>query len=120
MGMFDKPQYLTGKEGYVQVGDTFWIHNAKVDGTVTINGNTRDQVKLLVSHERDSERESVFTSGAGIVGQVRRMSAEDRQNFPIEVRLDAVPSRQGNDVNVLTPASEEPPSAEIVPDESSF
>lgn len=111
-GMFDKPQYLTGEEGFVQAGDTFWLHNARLDGTVTINGTTRDQAKMLVSHERDGEKVVVMTSGAGIVNQVKRMGQSDRDAMPMEIRLDQVPSKQGNPTNVLTPASEPAPSGD--------
>lgn len=105
MGMFDKPQYLTGDEGFVQAGDKFWLHNAVLDGTVTIAGNTRDQAKLQVSHEQGGEKVVVLTSGAGIVNQIKRMSGEDRAQLPMELRLDQVPSKQGNPTNVLTPAN---------------
>lgn len=118
MGMFDKPQYLTGKnpgDGYVDPGDVFWIHQARLDGTANVAGTTRDQAKLKVSKERDGEQTIVFTSGTGIVGQIRRMDASDRQAMPLEVRLDQVPSGKGNPTNVLTPAAQEPPSR--APDE---
>lgn len=115
MGMFDKPQYLTGPNGYVGPGETFWLHKARLDGTVTVSGTQREQVKMEVSHERDGEREVVFTSGTGIVGQVRRMSATDIDNMPIEVRIDQVPSRQGNPTNVLS-LSSAPPAASTVDD----
>lgn len=113
MGMFDKPKYLTAKnagEGFVQPGETFWLHNARFDGTVKINGNDRDQVKLQVSKEREGKREVVFSSGAAIVNQVRRMDDDDRRNLPMEVRLDQVPSKEGSPTNVLTPAAQSPPS----------
>jgi hypothetical protein len=111
MGMFDKPKYLTGDEGYVTEGDIFWLHNARIDGTVTVNGNNRPQAKLQVSRERDGEKVIVFSSGAGITGQVLRMDATDRSNFPIEVRLDAIPTGKGNPAHVMTPADQEPRTA---------
>lgn len=111
MGMFDSPAYLTGKEGFVSPGDTFWIHNARYEGTVKIAGNDREQVKLQVSHERDSEKVIVYTAGAAIVNQVKRMDSADRAAMPLEVRLDQVPSNQGSPTNVLTPANEPEPSA---------
>lgn len=110
MGMFDKPKYLTGDEGYVSEGDIFWLHNAKIEGSVTINGQNRPQAKLLVSRERDGERIAVFSSGAGIAGQVLRMDANDRSKFPIEVRLDGIPTGKGNPAHVMTPADQEPRS----------
>jgi hypothetical protein len=113
--MFDKPKYLTGEEGFVQAGDTFWLHNARLDGTVTVNGSEKPQVKLLVSRTKDENPEMVFTSGAGIVNQVSRMDGEDRQHLPMEVRLDQVPSKQGSPTNVLTPAGTPPP--ETIPDD---
>lgn len=106
MGMFDKPQYLTGDEGFVQPGDTFWIHQARMDGTVSVGGQQRDQAKLQVSHERDSEKVVVWTSGTGIVNQIRRMDQADRSALPMEVRLDQIPSGKGNPTNVLTPADQ--------------
>lgn len=107
MGMFDKPSYLTGNDGYAKPGDTFWLHNARVEGNATVGGESRPQAKLLVSRERDGEKTVVFTSGVGIVGQVRRMDAGDLAAMPVEVRLDAIPpQRQGNNpTNVLTPAN---------------
>lgn len=112
MGMFDAPVYLTGTDnGYVNAGDVFWLHNARIEGTVKINGNDRDQAKLLVSRERDGEQTVVFSAGAGIVNQVKRMDAADRSAMPVEVRLDQVPSTKGNPTNVMTPASEAAPTA---------
>ena len=111
MGMFDKPQYLTGDEGFINVGDTFWLHAAKVDGVTNVQGKEREQVKLLVSHESNGEKVTVFTSGAGIVGQVRRMDENDRRNMPMELRLDEIPSKHGNATRVLTPAGQAPPNA---------
>ena len=111
MGMFDKPQYLTGKENaFAQPGDTFWLHNARIDGTANVAGQQREQAKLLVSYERDGERVAVYTSGTGIVGQVKRMDQSDRAQMPIQVRLDQVPSDKSNPTNVLTPAEQAPPS----------
>ena len=112
MGMFDKPQYLTGKDGqgFVQVGDTFWLHNAKIEGTSTINGEQRTQAKLKVSRTRDSEQVIVFTSGKAITGQVSRLDDADRAAMPIEVRLDAIPSKFGNPTNVITPADQPTPT----------
>lgn len=105
MGMFDKPQYLTGREGgYVEAGDVFWLHNARVDGTVVINGTPRDQVKLLVSHTEDGEQTVVWASGVGIVNQVKRMSPQDRAALPMEVRLDAINTGKGNPAHVMSPA----------------
>lgn len=111
MSMFDKPVYLTGKEGYVTAGDTFWLHNARLNGTVNMpGGKTVDQAKLLVSHERDGEQTVVYTAGAAIVNQIKRMDNSDRSALPMEVRLDTVPSKQGSDTNVITPADQPPPS----------
>lgn len=111
MGMFDKPQYLTGDDGYVNPGDTFWLHACRIDGTTTVGGSERDNVKLLVSHEQDGDKAIVYTSGAGIANQVRRMDADDRANLPMEVRLDQIPPRKAghNPTNVLTPADAPPP-----------
>lgn len=111
MGMFDKPKYLTGDEGYVQTGDTFWLHQAKIDGTVTQDGKTRPQAKLQVSRTKDGEKTIVFSGGTGITGQILRMDATDRANFPIEVRLDAIPTGKGNPAHVMTPADQEPRTA---------
>lgn len=110
MGMFDAPQYLTGDKGYVEKGDVFWLHNCRLDGTAKTPNGEREQVKLLVSRERDGEQTVVWTSGAAIVNQVKRMDTDDRRAFPVEVRLDQVPSRQGNPTNVLTPADQPEPS----------
>ncbi len=120
MGMFDKPKYLTGDEGFVKPGESFWLHNARLDGTVTVNGAQRPQAKLAVSIGRDDPQEVVFTSGAGIVQQIGRMDADDRAALPMEVRLDQVPSKQGNPTNVLTPAHLPAPDAAADVDEPSF
>ena len=111
MGMFDKPKYLTGNEdAYVNPGDTFWLHKAVMDGVVTVNGKERPQAKLKVSRERSGEQEIVFTSGAGIVGQIQRMDAADRAELPMELRLDEIPSGKGHPTRVLTPASQAEPN----------
>lgn len=121
MGMFDAPQYLTGDKGFVDVGETFWLHNAKIEGAVNVNGNQRPQAKLLVSTTKDGQRVTVFSSGAGITGQILRMEAEDRAKFPIEVRLDAVPTGKGNPAHVMTPADQpERTASPAVTDESDF
>lgn len=108
MGMFDKPQYLTGGNGagFVEVGETFWLHNCKIEGTSTINGEQRTQAKMLVSHERDGEKVIVFTSGKAITGQVSRFDQSDKDKLPMEVRIDALPSGRGNPTNVMTPADQ--------------
>jgi hypothetical protein len=111
MGMFDKPQYLTGDQGYAQPGDTFFIHNARIDGTVNVGGQQREQAKLAVSREKDGPSEIVYTSGTGIVAQIRRMDSQDRAGFPLHVRLDQIPSQKGNPTNVLTPADQPEPTA---------
>lgn len=108
MGMFDKRKYLTGDDGYVEVGDTFWLHNARIDGTTEIQGKTRTVAKLQVSRSRDGEKETVFTSGAGITRQIGDMDAADRAALPMEVRVDEIPSNQGNPTKVLNPASVSP------------
>lgn len=108
MGMFDKRRFLTGDDGYVEAGDTFWLHNAKIDGTTEINGRERKVAKLLVSRTRDGEQATVFTSGAGITRQVGDMDAGDRAALPMEVRLDEIPSDKGNPTKVLNPATEPP------------
>lgn len=108
MGMFDSPKYLTGDEGYVDEGDIFWLHNARTQGMVRIQGTDKEQVKLLVSREREGEKTVVLTAGAAIVNQVKRMDADDRAKMPMEVRLDKIPSRQGSPTNILTPADEPP------------
>lgn len=110
MGMFDKPQYLTGKGdgGYVQSGDTFWLFNARMDGSRTVGGTERATCKLQVSRTVDGPREIVYSSGAGIVNQVARM---ERTDLPMEVRLDTIPSKTpgNNGTHVLTPATEPEP-----------
>jgi hypothetical protein len=120
--MFDKPQYLTGKENpYVNPGDTFWIHNARLDGTTAkFSGEPREQAKLQVSRTRDGEKSIVFTSGRGIIGQVRRMDDGDRAAMPIEVRLDQLPNDEGNPTAVLTPAGRPPASTTATSDEIPF
>jgi hypothetical protein len=115
--MFDAPMYLTGKDdkGFVKTGDIFWLHNARIEGTVTINNETRPQAKLKVSHTKDGETSIVFSAGVGIVGQVSRMDDDDRRAMPMEVRLDAIPSKVAgrNSTHVITPANQpEPMSAE--------
>lgn len=111
--MHDKPKYLTGKDGFVDVGEEFFLHNARLDGTVKVRGEERPQAKLLVSRVPDGDREVVFTSGAGIVGQIQRMDGDDRRIMAdggMHLRLDEVPSREGNPTRVLTPANEPPAS----------
>ena len=111
MGMFDKPQYLTGTDGFAQEGDTFFLHNARPDGVTSQGGQSREQVKLAVSRFRDEKPTVVWTSGRGIVGQVKRMDAQDREKFPMEVRLDAIPPTVAgnNPTFVLTPANQPHP-----------
>ena len=111
MGMFDKPQFLTGENGFVNVGETFWLHNARIDGQTRVSGEMKDQAKLQISRTKDGDTVIAFTSGTGIVGQIRRMDAKDRANMPMEVRLDEVPSQKGNPTKVLTPADQAPPAA---------
>jgi hypothetical protein len=109
MGMFDKPQFLTGENGFVEVGDTFFLHNARIDGTRPTANGPKPNAKLLVSKTREETPIVVYTTGTGISGQVSRMDANDRSGFPMEVRLDEVPSGKGNPTKVLTPADQPPP-----------
>ena len=120
MGMFDKPQYLTGENGFASPGDTFWLHAARLDGTATVAGVTREQAKLLVSHTKDGDRVAVWTSGVAVVGQVKRMTAEDRSAMPMEVRLDQVDTGKGNPATVLTPAAMPAPAAGLDADPIAF
>lgn len=121
MGMFDKPQYLTGKgdNAYVSEGDTFWLHNARVEGETTVGNQTRTLVKLKVSYERDGDTSIVFTTGMGIVGQVRRMDSDDRAAMPFEVRLDAIPATKPgySPTHVLTPAGDPAPETVTTTDD---
>lgn len=110
MGMFDKPEFLTGDNGFVEPGDTFWLHNARIDGERQTANGPKKNVKLLVSRERDGDKSIVFTTGAGIAGQVSRMDGSDRAAMPMEVRLDQVPSKQGKPTNVMTPADQPEPA----------
>lgn len=112
MGMADKPLYLTGRDGWAKTGDTFFIHNVKIDGATTIGGESRPLGKLLVSREIDGDKLIVLTSGKAITNQISRVDAADRASFPSEWRLDALPSTDPsrNATNVLTPANEPPPS----------
>jgi len=113
MGMFDRPVYLTGKDGYVEPGDTFWLHNARIEGVSNLNGESKPLAKLKVSRERGGDTYIVFTSGTGITGQIARMEQSDRDMFPMEVRLDAIPSKTAgrSATHVITPASQEVPVA---------
>lgn len=113
MGMHDKPKFLTGRDGWINVGEEFFLHNAKLAGTSRVNGQDRPTAKLLVSRTPDGKREIVFTSGAGIVRQIREVDQDDyrtMQNGGMHLRLDERASREGNPVKVLTPASDPPPS----------
>jgi hypothetical protein len=101
MGMFDKPEYLTGDEGFAKKGDIFWLHDAQQAGVVTVNGKQLEQVKLRVSHDRDGEQQEVFSGGLGIVNQVRRLDNEDRRSMPIQVRLATVDTGRGNPAYTL-------------------
>ena len=47
--------------------------------------------------------EIVFTSGMGIVNQIKRMNAADRAALPMHVMLSQVPSGKGNPTHVLEP-----------------
>lgn len=105
--MFEPKHYLTGDDGYVNPGETFWLHRARLDGTVNTPQGPKPQAKLEVSRTEDGERELVFTGGAGIVNQISRMAPGD---LPAEVRLDEVPSGKGNPTRILTPASQPAPT----------
>lgn len=117
MGMFDKPVYLTGDEGFVSAGETFWLHNARIE---TGSSKFGDQAKLQVSHDRDGEKLVVYTSGKGVVNQVKRMDGADRARMPMELRLDQVPSKEGSPTNVLTPADQPSPTGTAGNGESDF
>lgn len=116
MGMFDKPVYLTGDEGFVSVGETFWLHNARVE----VGGKYGEQAKLQVSHDQDGEKLIVYTSGKGVVNQVKRMDGADRARMPMELRLDQVPSKEGSPTNVLTPQDQDPPTGSTGNGENDF
>lgn len=125
MGMYDKPQYLTGKgeDAYVKEGDVFWLHNARIDGTTVMGGVERTVAKLKVSRTADGPTSIVYTSGLGITGQIKRMDDDDRARFqtgPQEVRLDAIPNKTpgNNPTHVITPA--DAPVAGSVEDEIPF
>jgi hypothetical protein len=124
MGMFDKPQFLTGKDGtgYVEAGDTFWLHKARPAGTVQLGGEPRPQVKLKVSRTLDGDTDIVYTAGRAIVNQIERMDESDMAAMPIEVRLDEIPAKVSgrNPTNVLTPASSPTPASVAADDDIPF
>ena len=104
MGMFDAPRYLTGGDNpYVTQGGKFWLHGAEPGGMSNLNGKEREQVKLTVSRSVEGDQEIVFTSGMGIVNQIKRMNAADRAALPMHVMLSQVPSGKGNPTHVLEP-----------------
>jgi hypothetical protein len=103
MGMFDKPKYLTGTDGLVEEGDSFTLLAARRDGIVRTPSGEAEQVKLMVKLT-NGEEHVCWTSGAGIVNQIRRMESGD---LPAEVRLDTVQAARGK-AFVLTPANEPP------------
>lgn len=105
MGMFDDKLYLTGDNGIFEVGQPFILHDATTMGRpVTIQGRERSEVKLEVARmEAKGEVFSVFTSGAAIVNQVERMSAEDKSRFPMTVVVVEKPSGKGNPMNLIMP-----------------
>lgn len=110
MGMFSPKQYLTGTNGLFREGDQFTLHNAKIDGTVNTPNGEKPQAKLLVSPaDAPDQKTVVFTTGAGIVGQIQRMADGD---LPAVVRLDAIPNTDPSRsaTNVLTPADRPPPT----------
>lgn len=104
MGMFDKKQYLTGKDGLVKAGDTFFIHDAAEAGM----GTNGPEASMVVSRERESARKTVFVGG-NMAMQIRQMDADDKASFPVQVRLDNVDTGKGNAAYVLTPADQPEP-----------
>lgn len=124
MGMFDEKRYLTGKSGVVTTGDTFRIHGARISGMVRKQGGAPgDQVKeaeLTISKDGTSEPIKVYTTGAGIVGQIDRLDAGDqqamRQTGGMPVRLGEIPASDAskNPTHILEPESGSAP----VPDQT--
>lgn len=84
MGMFDEKRYLTGANGEFNVGDVFRLHSAVLGDTVTINRQERLEAVLEVDRG-DGAAFVVFTSGQGIVNQVKRIDSTD--DFPRWVKL---------------------------------
>lgn len=112
MGMFEAPRFLTGKDRpYAITGETFFLCNARISGTTNQGGSSRPLAKLQVKRDEAATPEVVYTSGRGIVAQVERMTNEDRERFPLLVRLDEIPPKtQGNNPTyVLTPADQPEP-----------
>ncbi len=103
MGMFDAKQYLTGKNGIAGAGATFWLHKAQSAGI----GSNGLEARLTLSKDRDSEQTVAYVGGS-IAGQVDRMSAEDRGNLPIHVRLEQIEVGKGNPAWVLNPVDATP------------
>lgn len=105
MGMLDKKRYLTGGDDpFAQPGDLLRVFNARVAGQVTVGGETRDEVKLLVSREDDDEQTVVFTSGTAIVSQVKQMDQGDvaaMRSGGLLVKLGTKATNKGNPMNLF-------------------
>lgn len=92
MGMFDDKKYLTGDNGEFKVGDSFRLIEAKINGTIKVNGQDRTEAKLRVQRE-DGQPFDVYTSGIAIVGAIERMEPGD---LPANVVLGNKETRNGN------------------------
>lgn len=97
MGMFDEKQYLTGKNGLVQLGEVFHLHDAGIGGMVRQPGRDGEvpEAYLLISKNGTENPIRVYTTGTAIVGQVQRVDAEDREAMNRTggrvIRLGALP-----------------------------
>lgn len=111
--MFDPVQYLTGTNGLFKEGDTFLIHNARLDG---VHGNPpRERAKLSVQATTDGQPTGepviAYTSGSGIVAMVKRFNPSTDKGQ--EVRLDTLPARQpGHSPTFVLSRASDPPAAE--------
>lgn len=112
MSMFDEKRYLTGKNGIVSEGDTFHLHGAAISGEVRKpdGSGTIPEASLTVSRSGTEEPITVFTTGAAIVGQIKRMDNADRNAMEraggMPVRLGTLEAKPGQSAAfILEPAS---------------
>jgi hypothetical protein len=104
--MLDPKTWLTGDKGVVKAGEIFRIHNARVDGTVTVNGQERTQVKLLISTEDNPEQQTVYATNVGIVNAIQRVDDTDRRAMRdggMMVKLGTRDTGKGNPAFILIP-----------------
>lgn len=88
MGLLDKKQYLTGKDGLCKAGDTIWIHDVEDAG----RGQNGPEMLLTISREENGAKRKA-TVGGNLAVQAKQAEPGE---LPMYVKIGTVDTGKPN------------------------